>query len=641
MDPDELTDEEREAGIEIDPPDLSAEEQAAGIEVAPSGPVEKRQKFHEEDVVRVDPEDEMAMRAEGGRVVRRPEGGRPVMLTPAGARARAREQGAQVDEPRVVEDEVELPGMQLLNAVRERVRGAGYGALTGLPVEAPERYTPGAVAAGFADTATLGHADELAGAVRAAGGETYREGRGAARRNLEQASGESGFTAGQVLGAAPHLLIPGAPGAIAARGGGAIPRIAAGVAEGAAYGATAGSGHSGGDVGSSRWAEDTAVGSLVGAGASGAVGTAGEGARAVAQRVAGGTADRLRLAALGARMGDMENVERTFPGGVRGAADVARREGLTGTVASRETLSERLPAVRERAIETINGFINRTAPDTADVGYRVNASDPAVVPTTDFVTSMVERVVRPLERSVVPADRALARQMIGILDNVSTEHPQGLTLRALQDIKNALGPRARFDVATEAPTRAAYQDMYRGTRDAMDDAVDRVGQVEGDPTAVQRYRDARASYGLAERAEEWSQREANREAGNRVFSLTDNMAALAAAAATGNPAMLVLGAGLNRAVRRGEHSAAATAFERMRSLAESNPQALGPYGSALANALRRGPGVFAATTYALTQQDPNFRRMTEGLDQESIEDEAADLERELEYDDAAGAAGGM
>ena len=171
------------------------------------------------------PEQAEAERAEGGRVMGRvmrlPEvpltgdpGGSPEgaelgpMPDPSGAqrlrnvvpaedvRARAREADPTLAEG-VVRDQTEIPawlryagnvavdqapGALLLRAYQAGSEGSGLAGMFRPAEVVPESYDPAAVAAGGAQSLTLGHADELAGLLTGEGG--YEEERDAARRRM-------------------------------------------------------------------------------------------------------------------------------------------------------------------------------------------------------------------------------------------------------------------------------------------------------------------------------------------------------------------------------------------------------------------------------------------------------------------------
>lgn len=144
---------------------------------------------------------------------------------------------------------------------------------------------PEAALTGMTDAATFGHADELAGAARAAlSDETYAEARDDARgrRDRVQEASPGSTTFGNLLGVAataPMLVNP----IIAAESG--LGRLGAAAGEGVLLGALGGEGASEGDLGSEQWAEDTVRGGAAGGALGLAGGVVGEGVRAAVPAV--------------------------------------------------------------------------------------------------------------------------------------------------------------------------------------------------------------------------------------------------------------------------------------------------------------------------------------------------------------------
>jgi hypothetical protein len=56
---------------------------------------------------------------------------------------------------------------------------------------------------------------------------------------------------------------------------------------------------------------------------------------------------------------------------------------------------------------------------------------------------------------------------------------------------------------------------------------------------------------------------------------------------------------------------------RVEQTLKSNPQVLGQYAETLTNAMNRGPQALAATHFILSQRDPNYREITNGLSEDA------------------------
>ena len=493
------------------------------------------------------------------------------------------------------------------------------------PVEAPDSYSPGAIAVGGAQALTLGHADELGGAAASlVRGTPYRQEQEAAEardaRIQQEAPGS--YAVGTAAGTAPWMLLPGvgewAGEQAAARGAGGFAqgaaRVAGTAAEGAAFGGAAAEGASTADAGSEQWRSDVGAGLASGAVMSGGAQALAEvpgAVRGAAQRlnVPGlqEMADRLRVRAAGGRTADIQRLGQR-PGGVSGFADSLRDAGLTGARSTTAEIGERAATVREQAGTRIGEILSEASSSAApSSGYR---SPPPLHNEVDRLVARIQsEVVAPLERNPLPEARTAARNMSQFLDAVQADRSP-LTPARIHNIQRTLdsGINWRAQTVQEASVAGARREARGVVRSELDRSLEAAGERIGNPELLDEYSRHRRAYGAANEVSDWTERESAREASNRLISPTDYITTLGsgvAAAADGDfsakdAAYVAGGLALNRFVRRREHSLAATGLEAL-SRALSRPQtarsAVIPPAlrSTLANALRRGSAVYAAT----------------------------------------------
>lgn len=492
---------------------------------------------------------------------------------------------------------------------------------------------------GAVQGATMGFADEIGGAVAGAGallegddaGEAYSSTRDRMRRiaDSDREASPTAYGMGELTGAlATAPLLPGIPGGRAATMAG---RLGRGAMEGAAYGAAGGFGNSDGDLTTSEGREDALVDTAIGGAGGGIFGAAGTlageglGAGANALRRHAARADELRAIApaggLRAGADAMRSsgtvADDTLRGPARDAArtaDAARRvrEMGLGGVNTAEGLADAAGAARRRFGEEIGA--TRGVLENVEGGVPVARLRDAMLrhadelarttsgaPLADAVRNRAERLAEVMGTETVPYSRAV-------------EELQGLG-RDLNWTNRAGSP-------VTAPVEAGRR-LYGAVRSELDDWARPVLGDEG----LAAYRNSRANERVAISADEAAREAANRVGSNRGLSLSDYVmgtGGTAASGATGSIWPMVAGAGAmlgNRAMRLREPTLRAASAEGVRSLLETRgAAALGEYGPAMANALRRGAEVFMGTHAALMRADPDYAATVEA----ATADEGAD-----------------
>lgn len=506
---------------------------------------------------------------------------------------------------------------------------------------APDRQITGrdrraeAPIAGFADTATLGWDDELAGIASTAAGGDYEATRDRVRGMSDdaQAQAPGSFAIGQAAGTAPWLAAPNPAGAMGRIGLGAL------------MGGADAAGHS--EATGSDLASDAGLGALLGAG----LGAAGEGALAIARGPGEGAvrqrvlsemsdaADDSLLAATG-HAGHNRGAVEAFDFGDsrqqirdsrRRAAQVLRDTNAVPAVAGIRTTRRSIDDALRGATSTMDDVrtaMGSAGPTGAEIGERLSAEasgmrSPTSAQIRDVLDDFAERYggieevvpgttgtrrvpVDPRDRSPnEPIDyNALTEQLGHLRDSGSWR------TRAGRDVPLGEQGRRRVDRAL----RAAYDDAieqqvaradaaggaFRGV-DLSPEQRAALQRLGADPVA--RYRDARRQYAVLDTALENAQRGEAATAGNRLIGMSEmlwgNAGATAGMMGSG-PTAGALGAlgGLGlaagaRAFRAAEPRLRATGNRALLELAQSMPELTQGQLSAARRAL--GAGRIAAS----------------------------------------------
>lgn len=592
-------------------------------------------KSGEVRAVEADSAEEEALRAEGGRV----ESSRVYELP---------EQRFEVDpETRTARFVGEGPGGVRHTAfIRTRDHVPGADAYESgadrrrrriQEMDLPGGLNPLAAGISAVDTATLGHADELAGGISALLGGDYAESRDMWRDRAGQVAGDNPGSAlvgaGLGLGAGLQVL-PMLSGARTAGG-----RLASAVAEGAGYGALGASGASEEELGSSAHLRDVGTGAVFGAGAGAAASGISEGVRAGLSRL---NPERLREAAVYRRLrqlfGGDRPPRRTFRElagprqgrneRVRGRLRRLRELGVQSADDAGRVQQEIGDRMSEAADEVDRLLSDqRMASEAAADGYRGmgrTASGEPFGVDPDQIAYRIERAADELRHTRGIPDSVHSDMMREASRWSGAAESGPMTFRRAWDWRRQMQDPAYWTVGPrgELPRNAAHR---RQLESIVNDALLETGERAA-PGLGQRFRQASRDYALTSPLVQAADEGVLRAAQNRQLGLTSAIAGGGSATVgagigyerEGIPGMLA-GAGLgfatgvlgNRFRQNYEHRAVASGMEALANLAERNPRALGRFGETLRRALSRGPGAFAATYYQLAQTQPEFRQAVE------------------------------
>lgn len=483
----------------------------------------------------------------------------------------------------VLDDQPPAPSAPRIGVADSAARGIGQGASLGFSDEA----------GGFgAWLASKVHGETPRAAGRGAqaplsDASSYDAGRDAERAANAEASEAhpAAYGVGEVAGGIlPAVAMGGAsaPAGFAKflQAGGRLGRAAlTGAAQGGAYGAAAGAGHSEAQD-ASGVLRDTARGATTGAIAGGVLPVAAAGASRAAQSVAGGArnlANRARVGATGAYGRDVKRLAQDKgQGAIQRFGETIEREGIHGKGAlpkSWGTYAENARAVVDDAGQQI-GQLSQQAAQKVSIDVK------------PLVDDMLEQAVK-LEGVRTPEARALVDDLVTraeMLDRGPMGYDEALELRRFLDDIAWKEEGARNTAAAERARETAGK-----VRKAMMSAVEKES-----PALKKAITEQNERFEVASWAKHMSEKRLAQESGNQVVSLPAMIAgagglainpptAIASAAAAqlmktrGHSAL----AGTARAVQRGAEtmSGAATApaaQQAGQALARSTAQAATP-----------------------------------------------------------------
>lgn len=453
---------------------------------------------------------------------------------------------------------------------------------------------------GLAQGASLGFADELTGALESTAGslglvpdKTYEQSRDESRAQYLKAQTDNPVTygAGQIGGGLATMAIPGlnvAKGASLARTAGTA----------ALQGGLAGLGSSESDD-VSQMAKDAAVGAGLGLG----LGAAGYGAGKLVEKAlpslregAESTAERLAARSLGAERG---TIKKFGEDKVRAAGRYALDEGIVSPLASTDDMISRNAAVQGRAGEGMR-----------EVYKAIDDAGASTFNPLD-VASKVDQDVGGFWRS--PLNRGETNQLENTLEAILMRGEENIPLSEAQILKQELGKVANWKNAINITDKERMaRDAYGVVSSAIDEATEAGAGKIGKDGLLETLKNSKKLYGNSKTAEELLGNKLAREQGNKMFGLTDTIAAGSGLAGGGPLTAGAVYAG-KKGLERFGTSTAAVGFDKLADILRVAPERFGKYGKVLQNAAIRGGTSLGAAHYVLQNSDPEYRKMLEEM----------------------------
>ncbi len=443
------------------------------------------------------------------------------------------------------------------------------------------------------------------------GAGSYEDERDAARQAIAttREANPVSYFAGNVAGGA---MQGGAAAPVVSGARTGLGRVAASGGIGAAEGMLRGAGETEATPGTQRFADDTLTGGAIGAATGGLVQGGGEVARraSAALRGAAPRLDRFAATRRAREMGvtgaaDFRDIERA--GGAESFVRDARRLGVSGGGEGAEEALDRAASNMEA--------VSARMDDAAGVGGFRDA--PAARVDVRPIVARLEQEAQRAER--LPGGRQIAQAARELIDEYSPHVDGGMTFR---DAHSARRLMDNAGALWQAERPRLPQQLEREVRGMLSSQME--SAAEGvDPALRQQWRDANRTYGLAKILSRASGRDEARAAARQgglglVDAVVGGPAAATMLAATGD--LMSTGGAATAAVLAGRvvrsPRVQARTAETLAAIARRAPERLGRFATPIANALARGPQAYAASFYVLSQQDPEFRELVDGLESE-------------------------
>lgn len=439
-------------------------------------------------------------------------------------------------------------------------------------------------ARGAAQGLTLGHADEITGALEAATSDKpYAQARDESRANYAKAKAAHPV----IYGAADAAgSIPGYVGATALTGN---PISGAALA-----GAVQGEGNSEGKDLTSV-AKDTAMGGAVGA----AAGKLGEMASsALAPEALARTAEENAAKAAGGTMTDFKNL----------GADKMRQAGRT--MLDNDMLS---PLADTEDIASANDAVNKEA--GATIGdFLKGMTDQGEMADPQLFTNKLELLKNKLTQGGEGGHNDKIIDAVDTaIDTIKGYGDQPMTFELANHIKGLLQKAANWRMGEDSVVGSTNRQIAGSFRSTMDTALENAENPKAlvDPNnpraSFEDFKQAKQNWGGSETVGDLLNKRGARELGNSTYGPLEMMAGM-----TGeNPITGVAKATAWKMMRRYGNQNVALAADWISKNETAAMQQLGKYGPTLVNAAKQGPSSLAVTHYVLSQQDPSYRQMSQ------------------------------
>lgn len=184
-------------------------------------------------------------------------------------------------------------------------------------------------------------------------------------------------------------------------------------------------------------------------------------------------------------------------------------------------------------------------------------------------------------------------------------------------LKKAIGDLT-YKHGSALESKGGLQDAYNVVRNELDNAVELGTAKIHKPGLSQQYQKAKNVYHDTDIMIESLNKKNIRETGNNFFNLTSVGGAGIGSFVGGLPGMIAGGMAVKGAQAYGPQIAARSTRwigGQLAKIVAENPSMLGKYAQTLAQAARRGSQQLAAAHFVLQQNDPEYRKLMEQIDE--------------------------
>jgi hypothetical protein len=204
-------------------------------------------------------------------------------------------------------------------------------------------------------------------------------------------------------------------------------------------------------------------------------------------------------------------------GRLKAMADWAADSGLLGKASTKEDLASLVEEAHGQAGKDVGQALEALDGANAQSGapYQIDASQ--------LKEGIRDRLKGALQDKfgVNAAEKAEAEKLVDAVDGL----PQSPTLKDVQELKEALGAKARFDQTASKGTNDVRKDAYGEVKRFQEQQADAMSQSLGDGELSDKWKRAKKDFGAASDAMRGTDELRAQQAGNRIFGLSDSVAA--------------------------------------------------------------------------------------------------------------------
>lgn len=183
-----------------------------------------------------------------------------------------------------------------------------------------------------------------------------------------------------------------------------------------------------------------------------------------------------------------------------------------------EELANRIGTANEESGKRIGSTIkNMDAVLAANPGFKSEA------PAASGILDRLKELQKHLDEPVFVAEQKELDRLVATIQKRGVEPT--MTFQEAHDLKQVFGKIAKFELTATTTSNQVRKDAYRAVRDELDSSVERLAERSKQPAVLADYLSAKRTYEATKNFGQMIENKQNMIAGNRMFGLTDNIAA--------------------------------------------------------------------------------------------------------------------
>lgn len=197
--------------------------------------------------------------------------------------------------------------------------------------------------------------------------------------------------------------------------------------------------------------------------------------------------------------------------------DWVHDSGIMGQAQTKEQLPELIEAAYNETGKKIGSALDALDAANAEQGG-IHQIDPE-----SLKTKLADKLKDAAQDKfgIKGAESAEAQKLIDVVNGL----PENPTLRDIQELKSALGDKARFDQTATKGVNEVRQDAYHAVKEFQEEQADAIAKETNNADVVDQWKQAKRDFGAASTAMKGVEEFRAQQSGNRIMGLTDNIAA--------------------------------------------------------------------------------------------------------------------